>query len=587
MPNDLLIANHDVIFTYSSFVGNAVLRPSCCRAEAECLIESHRASLRDFATVQISVAFRFAKGAKVTLYRPFAERKTTLKNLTLNILNDSIMKALIILLFCLAIYGPQVLAAEKPNADRPNIVLIFADDLGWADVGYQGSDFYETPNIDALAKQGMVFTAAYAAAGNCAPSRACLMSGTYTPRHHVYAVGSTDRGPKASQRLVPVPNKNGLAREVVTLADALKSAGYVTGHFGKWHLGDKEGSRPTEQGFDVSFDSFGEGEVAEGSEGNKTGPPSDPKGVFTLTRKAGEFMADNKHKPFFCYLAHHAIHTPLQDRPETMAKFQSKQPGSQHSSAMYAACTFDLDASVGLLLAKLKELGIEDNTLLVFTSDNGGTQQSSQEPLRGNKGCYYDGGIREPFIVRWPGVIKPGSRSEVPVINVDLFPTFLAAAGASVPQGKTLDGESILPLLKGDGELKRQAIFWHFPGYLDNPVIRGRELDVRTGFRSRPVSVINKSGWKLHLYHEEWQLDGGRDNLASNNAVELYNLTEDVGEQSNLANANPVKRDELLADLFAWFKSADALVPTKINPQYDPLARSGVNKRGAKEKQKQ
>ena len=217
-------------------------------------------------------------------------------------------------------------------------------------------------------------------------------------------------------------------------------------------------------------------------------------------------------------------------------------------------------------------------------SDNGGTQQSSQEPLRGNKGCYYEGGIREPFIVRWPGVTKPGSRSNVPVINVDLFPTFLAAAGAPVPQGKTLDGENILPLLKGDGELMRQAIFWHFPGYLDNPVSRGRELDVRAGFRTRPVSVINKAGWKLHLYHEEWHLDGGRDKLASHNAVELYNLTDDVGEQNNLANANPVKRDELLADLFAWFKSADAMLPTKMNPHYDPLAQAVANKRAANRK---
>ena len=469
-------------------------------------------------------------------------------------------------------------------ADKPNIVLIFADDLGWSDVGYQGSDFYETPNLDALAKQGMVFTAAYASAGNCAPSRACLMSGTYTPRHQIYAVGSTDRGPKTSQRLIPVPNHNGLAGEVVTLAEALKSAGYVTGHFGKWHLGNKQGSKPTEQGFDVSFDSFGEGEVAEGSEGNKAGPPSDPKGVFTLTRKAGDFMADNKDKPFFCYLSHHAIHTPLQGRPETLANFQAKKAGKQHNAAMYAACTFDRDASVGLLLDKLKELRIEDNTLLVFTSDNGGTQQSSQEPLRGNKGSYYEGGIREPFIVRWPSVTKPGSKCDVPVINVDLFPTFLAAAGAPVPQGKTLDGESLLPLLKEENDLQRQAIFWHFPGYLDSPVIRGRELDVRTGFRSRPVSVINKGGWKLHLYHEEWQLDGGRDKLPTNNAVELYDLTDDIGERNNLANTNPVKRDELLDDLFAWFRSADAIVPTQSNPMYDPQAKADAKKQRRNQK---
>ncbi len=464
------------------------------------------------------------------------------------------------------------MAMAVQAADRPNIVLIFADDLGWKDVGYQGSDFMETPNLDRLAQEGMVFTAGYAAAGNCAPSRACLLSGNYTPRHHVYAVGSTDRGNKAQHRLIPIPNRNGLAKQHVTLAEALQAAGYATGHFGKWHLAGRDGALPTEQGFDVSFDSFGEGELREGSEGNKTGPPTDPKGVFTLTRKACEFIEAQQDRPFFCYLAHHAIHTPLQARAETLAKFQAKRPGEQHGNAMYAACTYDLDASVGMLLAKLAELKLADKTLLVFTSDNGGTQQSSQEPLRGNKGSYYEGGIREPFVVRWPGVTTPGSRCDVPVINVDLFPTFLAAAGAAVPQGKVLDGESLVPLLRGEGGLTRQAIFWHFPGYLDNPVIRGRELDVRTGFRSRPVTVIHKGDWKLHLYHEEWQLDGGRGRLATNNAVELYNLRDDIGERHNLASDNTTKRDELLEDLLAWQRSTGALFPHEPNPQYDPTA---------------
>jgi arylsulfatase A-like enzyme len=492
--------------------------------------------------------------------------------------------------YCFAIvpvllFAPWTTLDAADVSTKPNIVLIFADDLGWKDVGYQGSDFYETPNLDKLAKEGMVFTAGYAAAGNCAPSRACLLSGTYTPRHHVYAVGDTDRGNKAAQRLTPIPNKNGLSREIVTMADALKHAGYVTGHFGKWHLAGKDGALPTQQGFDVSFDSFGESEEKEGSEGNKTGPPSDPKGVFTLTRKACEFMAANRDKPFFCYLAHHAIHTPLQGQKETLAKFQAKQPGSQHNNPLYAACTYDLDASAGLLMEKLRELRLEQNTLLVFTSDNGGTQQSSQEPLRGNKGCYYEGGVREPFLVRWPGVTEPGTKCDVPVINVDLFPTFLAAAGASLPTNKALDGESLIPLLKGKNKLQRDAIFWHFPGYLDQPVIRGRELDVRTGFRSRPVSVIHKGEWKLHLFHEEWQLDGGRDKIASNNAVELYHLATDIGERNNVANTHPAKRDELLDDLLAWWESTNAMLPTKQNPEYDPNATTlGRPKGGGKKK---
>jgi arylsulfatase A-like enzyme len=486
-----------------------------------------------------------------------------------------------LLLGCIGI--PSVGASTSAAVDRPNIVFIFADDLGWKDVGYQGSDFNETPRLDALAADGMVFSAGYAAAGNCAPSRACLLSGTYTPRHHVYAVGSTNRGPATSQRLVPVPNRNGLPKEVITMADALKSAGYATGHFGKWHLAGKQGSLPTEQGFDVSFDSFGEGEVTEGSEGNKKGPPEDPKGVFTLTNKACEFIEANKDRPFFCYLAHHAIHTPLQGKPETLARFEAKTPGKQHKNAMYAACTFALDESVGILLDRLKSLGLEENTMVVFTSDNGGTQQSSQEPLRGNKGSYYEGGVREPFIVRWPGVTKPGSKCQVPVINVDLFPTFLAAAKAPVPGGKVLDGESLLPLLDGSGELSREAIFWHFPGYLDSPVIRGRDLDVRTGFRSRPVSVIHKGDWKLHLFHEEWQQDGGREKIETNQSVELYHLAKDIGERVDLSGSNPNKRDELLDDLLDWIDATQAIIPSEANPKFDPEVKRGKgNKKNSK-----
>ena len=467
---------------------------------------------------------------------------------------------------------------------KPNIILIFADDLGWKDVGYQGCDFMETPNIDRLAGQGMVFTAGYAGAGNCAPSRACLLSGNYTPRHGVYAVGSTDRGPKQAQRLIPVPNKSGLAKENVTLADALKSAGYATGIFGKWHLEGTDGAAPREQGFDVVFQSGG---------GWNMNKPDNPKGIYSLTQAAGEFMEKNKDRPFFLYLPHYAIHSGLQARASTLEKFKTKKPGAQHDNALYAACTFDLDASVGLLLKKLEELKLEQNTLLVFTSDNGATQSSSQEPLRGNKGSYFEGGVREPFIVRWPGVTTPGTKCDVPVINIDLFPTFLAASSTKIPVGKTLDGENLIPLLNSKGQLTRESIFWHFPGYLDNPVIRGRELDVRTGFRSRPVTVIRKGDWKLHLYHEEWQLDGGKERIDSNHAVELYNLAEDIGERKNLESLNPAKRDELLADLFAWMKSTNALTPTQRNPQFDATSldpdsnkRGGIDAKNGKKKGK-
>lgn len=463
----------------------------------------------------------------------------------------SIIFTLLSIAFCL----------DAAAASQPNIVLIFADDLGWKDVGYQGSDFNETPNIDRLSREGMVFTAGYAAAGNCAPSRACLLSGTYTPRHHVYAVNSTERGPKQEQRLVPIPNKSGLAESTVTIADALKAAGYATGIFGKWHLAGPDGAMPIEQGFDTVFES---------EHGWGQSEPDNPKRIYSLTEAACQFMEQNREQPFFVYLPHYAIHTALQARPDSLQKFKDKQPGTQHHSPLYAACTYDLDDGVGRLLQKLTELGLDQNTLVVFTSDNGATQQSSQEPLRGNKGCYYEGGIREPWIVRWPGVTQPGSQCDVPVINQDLFPTFLAAAGVTVPQGKVLDGENLLPLLKGTGALQRKSIFWHFPGYLNSAVIRGRDLDVRTGFRTRPVSVIHQGDWKLHLYLEEWTLDGGRDKLATNAAVELYNLREDIGERNNLANTHTEQRDRLLDDLLAWHRAVAAPIPSEPNPAYAP-----------------
>jgi arylsulfatase A-like enzyme len=466
----------------------------------------------------------------------------------------------------------SVVGLRATTPSKPNIILIFADDLGWKDVGYQGTDFYETPNIDRLAKEGMVFTAGYAGGANCMPSRACLLSGQYTPRHGVYAVGNTKRGPVESMRMKPIPNTDSLASENVTVAEAMKAAGYATGHFGKWHVGGKDGdTSPSAQGFDVTMEKNGKG----------GGVADDPKAVYAITQAACLFMEENKERPFFAYVAHHAIHSALQSRQSSLDKFKAKKPGEQHKDPLYAGCTYDLDDAIGILLAKLRELGIDQRTMIVFTSDNGATGGSLQEPLRGNKGSYHEGGIREPFIVRWPGVVKPGSRCDVPVINLDLYPTFLTAAGAAVPKDKILDGESLLPLLRSEGALKRASIFWHFPGYLDNPVTRGRD----PVFRTRPVTVINHDHWKLYLYHEEWQLDGGRAALATNNAVELYNLREDIGERKNLAKDNIEKRDALLDELLAWMAHTKAKLPTERNETYAPEASlPGKKKKRVKDK---
>lgn len=460
-------------------------------------------------------------------------------------------------------FGAAPAATSAAETRKPNIVLILSDDLGWKDTGFNGSDFYETPNLDKLKQESMVFNHAYVGGANCQPSRACLMSGQYTPRHGVYAVASTDRGPKNMMRMVPVPNKPYLEGENFTMAEALKAAGYATGHFGKWHLSGPAGTFPKDQGFDFTMDH------------KKQGTDEDPKGLYSIAKAACEFMEKNKDRPFFAYVAHHAIHGPLEARKSTLAKFKAKQPGTQHKNPLYAACIYDHDDGVGIVLKKIADLGLEKNTLLIFTSDNGATQNSSQEPLRGNKGCYYEGGIREPFLVRWPGVVKPGTKCDVPIILLDLYPTYLEAAGATVPpKDKVLDGESLLPLFKGGTALSRPSIFWHFPGYLNDPVIRGRD----PVFRTRPVSAIRKGDWKLLLYHEEWQLDGGRQKVSTNNAVELYNLAADEGERKNLVNENTTKRDELLDDLVAWMKATNAKMPTEKNAAYKPDAAAKTKK---------
>jgi arylsulfatase A-like enzyme len=442
-------------------------------------------------------------------------------------------------------------------ADRPNIVLIVIDDMGWTDTGITGSDLYETPNIDALAKSGMRFTNAYAAAGNCEPSRACLISGQYTPRHHMYAVQTTDRGPKAKMRVKPIPNVNSLPHENVTVADALKEVGYATGMFGKWHLGKESPHLPSDQGFDVtdSMNPPGDGEFKN---------TADPKNIFRITDGACQFIEQHKDGPFFCYVAHHATHMGIQASPETLAKFTAKGPAKQHQNTKFAAMNADLDTGVGKLLDKIKSLGIADNTVVFFTTDNGGLPQSPQTPLRGFKGMYYEGGIRVPTFASWPGKIAAGSVSHTPVINLDLYPTFLDLAGAQVPADKTLDGESLVPVMRGTGELQRQAIFWHFPGYLDSADPGARDPD----FRTRPVTVIRKGDWKLHLFHEEWSLDGGLDSVDTNKSVELYHLASDISESKNLATSDKLKRDELLNDLLAWQTATNALFASEPNPAF-------------------
>lgn len=432
----------------------------------------------------------------------------------------------------------------------PNIVFIFIDDMGWTGTSFMGSGYYETPNIDKLAGEGMVFRSAYTCGPNCAPTRACLMSGQYTPRHGIYTVGNSERGQSRFRRLIPIKNTTDLNTAIVTIAEALKPVGYVSACIGKWHLGGAKFS-PLAQGFDFSIDS-----------GDFKKDPNDPKCIYSFTDAAIKFIETNKDKPFFLYLSHHAVHTPVEATDKLTAKYQDKPPWHGQSKPKYAAMTEHTDDGVGRLMTKLDELKLTENTIVIFYSDNGGAgEQTSNYPLRGAKGMLYEGGIRVPMVVRWPGIVKAGTSCDVPVNSVDFYPTFLEISGAPAPINQVLDGESIVPLLQGAKSLKRQAIFWHFPAYLEGTKPEGARDPY---FRTRPASAIRKGDWKLIQYFEQLEF-GEQPSLPE---LELYNLADDIDEQNNLAKTMPEKTEQLLQELVAWRRSLNAPIPNEHNPDY-------------------
>ena len=467
------------------------------------------------------------------------------------------MKSIGIIIVILAFGAIFNLKAEE----KPNIVFILIDDLGWKDVGFMGSEFYETPNIDKLANNGMRFSQAYANASNCAPTRASLLSGQYTPRHGLYTVGNPNRGKAATRRLLAQKNTESISLDKITIAEALKPAGYVSAAIGKWHVGNS----PQQQGFDfvIDRDEMGyKGHLKDGA----------AYLADSLTDITINFIKDNNPhktgKPFFVYLAHYSVHTPIQAKEGYSKKYEKKEGKGCQSQAEYAAMIQSVDESVGRINSSLQELGLSENTILIFFSDNGGHgAYTCQTPLRGGKGMYYEGGIREPMFAYWPGIIKPGSTCNDPVISTDFYPTFLKLAGVDAPENYKLDGVNISPLFKGKRALKRPPLFWYFPAYLQaysGLTDHSRDPD----FRTRPVSVIRKGDWKLLLFHEEWSLDGGFDNVLNNNSVELYNLKNDLSESFNLANSETKKRDELLKDLFELQEETGAIILDKPNPKY-------------------
>ena len=465
------------------------------------------------------------------------------------------------LCFAALICGWVFLAQSQAavSADKPNILFLFLDDFGWRDTSYMGSDFYETPHLDELASQGMVFTDAYSTAANCAPARACLLSGQYTPRHEVYNVGTGPRGNAKHRRLEHVPGTDTLDPKIRTWAHQLKDAGYATGTFGKWHLSND----PLPYGFDVNIGGTHSGSPPRGyypPHGQAPGLQDAPNDEYLTDRindEATRFIRDNQDRPWMVYLTHFAVHTPLDAKRELVAKYQAKEPGKLHDHVAMATMIQAVDDGVGRIVAALDELKLRDKTVIIFTSDNGGYGPATDmSPLKGYKGTYYEGGIREPFFVTWPGVVRPGTKSAEPIIGVDLYPTLCEIAGAKLPDGQGVDGVSLVPLLKGEkSTLGDRPLFWHFPAYLQS--YRGVTDEQRDPlFRSRPVSLIRLGAWKLIQNFE----DG---------ALELYNLREDIGETTDLSQSNATKTQELFTRLQAWQKATNAAIPTKPNPAFD------------------
>jgi arylsulfatase A-like enzyme len=460
-------------------------------------------------------------------------------------------------------------AADPPA--RPNIVFIMADDLGYTDLACYGSRYYETPHIDRLASEGVKLLS-YHHCQNCTPTRAALMSGQYPARTGVYTVGGIERFDWRQRPLRPVDNVTQLPLDRDTIAQQLKAAGYATGMFGKWHIGQQGEYHPGRRGFDEAIVSMGKHfDFA-------TSPPTEyPAGTYLadfLTDKAVDFIRRHREQPFFLYLPHFGVHSPYQAKAELIAKFQAKSGVGGHNNPTYAAMIASVDESVGRVMQTLDELKLADNTVLIFTSDNGGVGGYVREglkrsgdvtdnaPLRSGKGSLYEGGTRVPFIVRWPGVAPAGASCDVPAIHVDIYPTLLELAGAREPR-QVLDGESLVKLIRDpSSQLTRDAIFQHFPGYLGAGA---------NSWRTTPVSLIQSGPWKLLEFLEDGRL-------------ELYNLQDDVGETKNLAAEMPDKVKELHDRLVAWRNEIKAPMPTKNDGKALPKAKGKAKKGKQKNK---
>lgn len=453
------------------------------------------------------------------------------------------MRLFQIALFCIC------LCCNACAATRPNVVHIVVDDLGVMDVGFMGDERYNTPNIDRLAAQSMVFTEGYAPAANCAPSRACVLTGQNPMYHGVYTVGSSERGKARTRKIIPTQNSTVVADKHVLLTEVFKEQGYLVAQVGKWHIGED----PTTQGVDINVAGNDRGGPGTYFSPYKVSHLSDgPKGEYLtdrLTTEAIKILEAHKDEKFFLYFPFYTVHTPIQGKPELIENYAGRDDVHHE----YAAMVESLDQNVGRLMEALDRLGLTENTIVVFTSDNGGIRDfSPQDPYRAGKGSYYEGGVRVPFAVRWPGVVEAGSKSDVPVTGLDFYPTYLEILG--LKPNKPLDGTSLLGLLKGTDTIAKRPLFWHFPIYLQayNP----KTDDGRDPlFRTRPGSTMRYGKWKLHHYFEDM-------------TYELYDLDADAGERHDLAESMPGKVAELATMLDAWRTEHQAPIPTEPNPGY-------------------
>ena len=459
------------------------------------------------------------------------------------------------------------------RSERPNVLFILVDDMGARDLSNEGSSFYESPNIDRIANEGMKFTRGYATCQVCSPSRASILTGKYPTNHGITTwigdrAGESWRGANRSDSHLPPEYERNLRTSEITLAEAMKDAGYKTFFAGKWHLGSK-GSWPTDHGFEINKGGWDVGGPRGGFFSPYINPNLDsgPDGeslTIRLGEETADFIENHKDQPFLAYLSYYTVHAPIQTTQELWKKYRDKAEKmgltneeerflfdrrlnvrQVQDCPIYAGMIEQLDRSIGIVLAKLDQHGLDKNTIICFTSDNGGVSSgdayaTSNLPLRGGKGRQWEGGIREPFYLKAPGISKSGSTSPTPVNGIDWYPTLLELCGIEIPSNQKVDGVSLVPLLRGK-EIKERALFWHYPHYGN----QGGE----------PSSMIMEGDWKLIHYHED-----GRD--------ELYNLGNDHGEQNDLIAGESNRALIMRKKLDDWLKQTKAKFPIP-DPKFD------------------